>query len=42
MKAMGVMSDGTINLAFPVITLFVIVAILGAGSYAIIRNAELN
>ena len=42
MKAMGVMSDGTINIAFPVITLFVIVAILGAGSYAIIRNAELN
>lgn len=42
MKAMGFMADGTINYAFPAITLFVLVAILGAGSYAIIRRTELK
>lgn len=42
MKTMGFMSDGTINHIFPVITLCVIVAILGASSYAILRCTELK
>lgn len=42
MKAMGFMADGTINYVFPAITLFALVAILGAGSYAIIRRTELK
>ena len=42
MKAMGFMTDGTINHIFPVITLFILVAILGGGSYTIIRRTELK
>lgn len=42
MKAMGLMADGTINYIFPAITLFLLLAILGAGSYAIIRRTELK
>ena len=42
MKAMGFMADGTINYIFPAITLFILLAILGAGSYAIIRRTELK
>ena len=42
MQAMGFMTDGTINYIFPALTLFVIVAILGIGSYAVIRRTELK
>lgn len=42
MKVMGFMTDGTINYIFPSITLFVIIAILGIGSYAVIRRTELK
>lgn len=42
MKAMGFMTDGTINYLFPALTLFALVAILGAGSYAVIRRTELK
>lgn len=42
MKAMGFMADGTINYIFPAITLFLLLAILGAGAYAIIRRTELK
>ncbi len=42
MKAMGFMSDGTINLIFPVLSFVVIGTVLGIGSYAIIRRTELK
>ena len=42
MKAMGFMADGTINHIFPAITLFILVTILGIGSYTIIRHTELK
>ena len=42
MKAMGFMADGTINYIFPTITLFILLAILGSGTYAIIRRTELK
>ena len=42
MKAMGFMADGTINYIFPTITLFILLAILGSGAYAIIRRTELK
>lgn len=42
MQAMGFMTDGTINYIFPALTLFVIVAILGIGSYAVVRRTELK
>lgn len=42
MNAMGFMSDGTINLIFPVLSFVVIGTVLGIGSYAIIRRTELK
>lgn len=42
MKSMGFMTDGTINYVFPALTLFALVAILGTGSYAVIRRTELK
>lgn len=42
MKAMGFMKDGTINWVSPIITLLVIGAVLGIGSYAIIHRTELK
>lgn len=41
-KAMGFMSNGTINLIFPIISFLLIVIVLGTGSYAIIRRTELK
>lgn len=41
-KIMGFMADGTINHIFPVITLFLLGAVLGVGSYAVIRRTELK
>lgn len=41
MNAMGFMTDGTINYIFSALTLFILVAILGIGSYAILRRTEL-
>ena len=42
MKAMGFMSDGTINFFFPIISLLVIGVVFGIGSYLIIRRTELR
>lgn len=42
MKAMGFMADGTVSYIFPALTLFVLAAVLGTGSYAIIRRTELK
>lgn len=42
LKAMGFMSDGTMNYLFPVLTLLLIAGVLGIGSYAVIRHTELN
>ena len=42
MKAMGFMSDGTINLFFPILSFLVIGAVFGIGSYAVIRRTELK
>ena len=42
MKAMGFMSDGTINLFFPILSFLVIGMIFGIGSYAVIRRTELR
>ena len=42
MNAMGFMSDGTINLFFPIISLLVIGVVFGIGSYLIIRRTELR
>lgn len=42
LNAMGFMSDGTINHIFPAVTLFILVTILGLGSYAIICRIELK
>lgn len=41
-KAMGFMTDGTIDYLFPVLTLLLLIVILGSGSYAIIRRTELK
>ena len=41
-KAMGFMTDGTINHLFPVLTLLILTAAFGLGSYAIIRRTELK
>ncbi len=41
-KAVGFMADGTINYLFPVFSLFLLVAVLGIGSYIIIRRTELK
>ena len=42
MKAMGFMSDGTINLFFPILSFLVIGVVFGIGSYAVIRRTELR
>ncbi len=42
MKAMGFMGDGTINWVFPILTLLLIGAVFGIGSYAVIRHTELK
>ena len=42
MRAMGFMGDGTVNFAFPVISLLIVGAVLGAISYAVIRRTELK
>lgn len=41
-KIMGFMTDGTINYVFPAFTLLIFIAILGSGSYAVIRRTELK
>ncbi|MCD2491509.1 hypothetical protein LQE92_02555 [Lacrimispora sp. NSJ-141] len=41
-KAMGFMTDGTINYLFPILTLLLVIAALGSGSYAVIRRTELR
>ncbi len=41
-KAMGFMTDGTINYLFPVLTLLLLIVILESGSYAVIRRTELR
>lgn len=41
-KAVGFMTDGTINYLFPVLSLFVLATVLGFGSYVVIRHTELN
>ncbi len=40
--AMGFLADGTIRRMLPVLSLLVIGAVLGAGSYAVIRRTELK
>lgn len=42
MKAMGFMTDGTINYLFPAVSLLILSAVLGIGSYAVIRHTELR
>lgn len=42
MKAMGFMTDGTINPIFQVVSFVVIGTVLGIGSYAIIHRTELK
>ena len=42
MRAMGFMSDGTIQHIFPVISYLVVGTVLWIGSYAIIRHTELK
>lgn len=42
MRAIGFMSNGTINLTFPIISFLAMGIVLGAGSYAIIRRTELK
>ena len=42
MRAMGFMSDGTTNLFFPILSFLVIGAVLGIGSYAVIRRTEVK
>ena len=41
-KAMGFMSDGSINYLFPALTLLLFIVILGSSSYAVIRRIELK
>lgn len=41
-NAFGFMNDGTVNLAFPVLTFCVIGALFGLGAYALIRHTELK
>lgn len=41
-KAMGFMSDGTVDPVFPVLSFVVIGTVLGVGSYAIIHRTELK
>lgn len=42
MKALGFMTDGTINFIFPTLTLVLIICILAGGAYTIIRHTELK
>lgn len=42
MKALGFMTDGTINYIFPTLTLVLIICILAGGAYTIIRHTELK
>ena len=42
MKAVGFMSDGTINQFFPILSFLIIGALFGIGSYAVIRRTELK
>lgn len=42
MRAMGFMSDGTVNYFFPAITLILIISVLSCGAYAVIRSTELR
>lgn len=41
-KAMGFMSDGTINSLFPAFTLLLLIAILASGSYTVIQRTEIH
>lgn len=41
-KAMGFMADGTINYLFPALAFLLFIAVLGSGSYAVIRRTELK
>jgi len=41
-KAMGFMTDGTINYLYPVFTLLLLIAVFGIGSYTVIRRTELK
>ena len=42
MRAMGFMSDGTVNYFFPAITLILIISVLSCGAYAVICSTELR
>ena len=42
MRAVGFMSDGTINQFFPILSFLIIGALFGIGSYAVIRRTELK
>ena len=41
-KAMGFMSNGTINYFFPMVTFLLIMTVLGLGSYMVMRRTELK
>lgn len=41
-RAMGFMTDGTVNYVFPVLTFLILAIFLSAGCYAIIRRTELK
>lgn len=41
-KAMGFMTDGTINYLLPALALLLLITVLGSCSYAIIRRTELK
>jgi len=41
-KSMGFVGNGSINYMFPILTFFVIGAVLGIGSYYVIRRTELR
>ena len=42
MKAVGFMTDGTINHFYPAFTLLIVISILGTASFAVIRRTELK
>lgn len=42
MNAMGFMTDGTINLIFPALTLFVLAVVLSGCAYAVLHRTELR
>jgi len=42
MKALGFMTDGTINYFFPALTLVPIISALAVGAYTVIRHTELK